>query len=138
MRRTCATIKEDMSDERPIHSMSDRDRAVALDVLTSAWARLDSEEFPTHIVGGPINVALQVAATALPEWRLDVGADYARFAYEAAVWYLDRAIRRVADPERDGWTAQRRVDNLAWYATAQPASTEDVFAMAVALNVEDA
>lgn len=122
--------------ESPIHSMSERDREVARDVLTSAWERLEAEP---HLdgIGGPANLAVQTAATALPEWRLDVDGAYAQFAYSAAVWYLDRAIRRLADPDRNGSTAQRRVDNLAWYASVQVAPLQDLFAMAVALNVED-
>lgn len=122
--------------ESPIHSMSERDREVARDVLTSAWQRLESEP-RLQGIGGPANLAVQSTATALPEWRLDVDSAYAQFAYTAAVWYLDRAVRRVADPDRNGSTAQRRVDNLAWYASAGIAPLEDLFAMAVALNVED-
>ncbi|HEV7666099.1 MAG TPA: hypothetical protein VGQ62_21380 [Chloroflexota bacterium] len=89
--------------------------------------------------GGVILDAITAAATLLPEFRIDVSADYARFAADAAVWYLDRAIRRIADPDRDGWTAERRAHNLTWFAsTASAADLESLFAMAVALDTDDA
>jgi hypothetical protein len=209
-------MAETSPPEPPIHSMSDKDRAVAREVLTAAWTRLAATAAPPppappaedpsaataassppaegtlsaappppartpsaapppaegtpaapplpaegpsaaaaasasaegtpaaaspggSTTGGPILAAVRTAATILPEFRVDVSGDYARFAAEAAVWYLDRAVRRVADPDRDGWTATQRANNLAWFAsTASSADLEALFAMAIALNADDA
>jgi hypothetical protein len=54
------------------------------------------------------------------------------------VWYLDRATRRVGDPDRDGLTATQRAVNLALFSsTADPTEVERLFAVATALNFED-
>jgi hypothetical protein len=116
--------------EAPIHSMSGRDRAVALEVLCAAYAHLAG---PTAIVP-----AVQAAARALPTRDFSVDADYARYAAEAAIWYLDRAVRRVADPDRNGFSAELRAANLAWFGARAPGDVESLFAMAVALNADDA
>ena len=56
----------------------------------------------------------------------------------AAVWYLDRATRRVGDPDRDGLTAAQRAVNLAIFgASADLDDLERLFAVAVALNADD-
>jgi hypothetical protein len=117
--------------EAPIHSMSGRDRAVALAVLCAAVEHLPG---PTAIVE-----AVHTAARALPMRDPSVDPDYARYAADAAIWYLDRAVRRVADPHRSGFSAELRAANLAWFGTrAAPGELELLFAMAVALNADDA
>jgi hypothetical protein len=115
--------------EAPIHSMSGRDRAVALAVLCAAWEHLAD---PAAIVQ-----VVHDAARALPTRDPSVDADYARYAAEAALWYLDRAVRRVADPNRSGFSAELRAANLAWFGAAR-GDVEQLFAMAVALNADDA
>lgn len=55
------------------------------------------------------------------------------------MWYLDRAVRRVADADVDGHGASQRAANLAWFhSTAAATDVERLFAMAVALNADDA
>jgi len=55
------------------------------------------------------------------------------------VWYLDRATRRVGDPDRDGHTPEQRAANLSAYlASATPADVEALFAMAAGLSADDA
>jgi hypothetical protein len=54
------------------------------------------------------------------------------------VWYLDRAVRRVADPDRDGLTEGQRALNLGWFASIASADDmERLFAMASALDADD-
>jgi hypothetical protein len=126
------------ADDRPnvqrIHSMSRRDRRLALEVLCDAWADLQPVAPTASIVGAVTSVA-----AGLPERDAEVDTDYARFAADAAIWYLDRAVRRVADPDLSGMTPRLRAQNLAWFAAS--ATTDDVerlFATAVALNTDDA
>jgi len=117
-----------------IHSMSTRDRAVALEVLASAWA-LVREPY----AGSAIADAVRTAADALRASDPSVDADYSKYAGEAALWYLDRAVRRIADADRSGLTATRREQNLAWFgANATPHDVERLFAMAAALDADDA
>jgi len=117
----------------PIHSMSARDRAVALDLLCAAWS-LVREPYG----GNAISRAVRAAAHVLTESNLSVDSDYSRYAGDAAVWYLDRATRRIGDPDRSGLTAARREQNLTYFgAVAMPQDIERLFAMAAALNAED-
>lgn len=114
--------------------MTDQERGLALDVLADAWQRLDTRP------PGPPAIAEVVNATAmrLVETNLEVTADYARHIAAAATWYLDRAIRRVADPDRSGLTPHQQRANLEWFsATAGPHDLDTLFAMAVALASDD-
>ena len=118
-----------------MHSMTDQERGLALDVLATSWARLATQ------TEGPPPIADVVHATALSlvETNLDVSTDYARHVGAAAIWYLDRAVRRVADPDRDGLTSRQQLANLAWFAvSASPADVETLFAVATALDHDDA
>jgi hypothetical protein len=116
-----------MSWERAPHSMSRGDRALALRVLAAAWARLsDAGDAPAVVE------SVYAAAVALPE-----DTDYARYGADAAVWYLDRATRRLGDPDRDGWTASERAANIAAFLAAD-GDLEALFALAAALNADDA
>jgi len=107
-----------------------------LEVLGTAWERLTAETAergPRPIVG-----TVREVAAALPAMHLGVSPDYAHHVGDAAVWYLDRAVRRVGDPDRSGLTAGRRALNLQWFgATATPAELERLFAVAAALNADD-
>ncbi len=68
----------------------------------------------------------------------DVSDDFAEHVGAAAIWYLDRATRRVGDPDRDGLTPAQRAVNLALFSTSADAEQlERLFAVAVALNVDD-
>lgn len=111
--------------------MEPRERELALEVLSLAWQRLADSEMS-------ILATVRAEAAALPDRYADVSADFAEHIGSAAVWYLDRATRRVGDPDRDGLTAAQRAVNLARFGSE--ASVEDVerlFAVAVALNAED-
>jgi hypothetical protein len=120
-----------MAAEGRLHSMSPQERGLALEVLATAW--------PAVATGTPIVGAVRAAAHALPGSHPEVSADYADHVGQAAVWYLDRAVRRVADPDRDGLTASRRALNLGWFgSTASAEEIERLFAMAAALNADDA
>lgn len=128
-----------MSAEGQLHSMSPEERSLALDVLSSAWERLSAAGSGGEPGGESIVGAVRAAAAALPEERPDVAADFAHHVGDAAVWYLDRAVRRVGDPERDGHGAGRRALNLGWFgSTASPSELERLFAVASALNANDA
>ena len=119
--------------QAPIHSMSTRDRAVALEVLCAAWP-LVREPY----AGNAISRAVRAAALALTESNLSIDSDYSSYAGDAAVWYLDRATRRIGDPDRSGLTAARREQNLTLFgASATPEDIERLFAMAVALDADD-
>ena len=112
--------------------MEPRERELALDVLADAWQRLSRGE------GGTIMAAVRAEAAALPERHPDVSEDFAEHIGAAAVWYLDRATRRVGDPDRDGLTPAQRAVNVARFGST--AGTEDIerlFALAAALNAED-
>ena len=112
--------------------MEPRERELALEVLSLAWSRLAEGH------GDAILAAVRTQASALPERYADVSADFAEHIGAAAVWYLDRAARRVGDQDRDGLTAAQRAVNLAVFSSA--ASQEDIerlFAVAAALNDED-
>ena len=116
--------------------MTDQERGLALDVLADAWQRLAARP-----ADGPPAIPGIVNATAmhLVETNLEVTADYARHIAAAATWYLDRAIRRVADPDRDGHTPNQQRANLEWFASsATPADVETLFALAAALASDDA
>ena len=114
----------------PPHSMEPRERALALEVLAAAWPRIAD--------GASILAAVRAEAADLPRRYPEVSADFAEHVGDAAVWYLDRATRRVADPDRDGLTATQRAVNLALFSsTADPTEVERLFAVATALNFED-
>lgn len=112
--------------------MVPRERELALEVLGIAWTRLAAGD------GMSILAAVRAEAADLPQRCADVSPDFAEHIGAAAVWYLDRATRRVGDPDRDGLTAAQRAVNLAHFSSA--ASAEDIerlFAVAAALNAED-
>jgi len=120
-----------MAAEGRLHSMSPEERSLALEVLGAAW--------PAVAAGTPIVGAVRAAALALPGQHPQVSEDYADHVGQAAVWYLDRAVRRVADADRDGLTAGQRALNLGWFGSiASPDDIERLFAMATALNADDA
>jgi hypothetical protein len=117
-----------------LHSMTDEERSLALAVLSSAFSRL-----PPGCDGPGILACVHAAASLLPHEHRFVTDEYAQHVAEAAVWYLDRATRRLGDPDRDGHTAQQRAANLDHFAsTASPADLEALFALAAALNADDA
>jgi hypothetical protein len=116
-----------------MHSMTPDERGLALQVLADAWSRVASA------AGVGLIGAVESAAQALAARRDDVSPDYAEHLASAAVWYLDRAVRRVGDADLDGHSAAQRTANLAWLAsTASPLVVERLFAMAAALNADDA
>jgi hypothetical protein len=118
----------------PMHSMTDEERSLALGVLSSAYVRL-----PPGSDGAGILACVQATASLLPEQQIFVTDEYAQHVAEAALWYLDRATRRLGDPDRDGHTPQQRAANLAAYAaSATPSDLEALFAMAAALNADNA
>src|SRR5215469_9056480 len=92
-----------------MHSMEPRERALALEVLSLTWVRL-TQGGATSILG-----AVRAVAGGLPERYPDVSQDFADHVGAAAVWYLDRATRRVGDPDRDGLTPAQRAVNLAQF-----------------------
>jgi hypothetical protein len=111
--------------------MLPRERELALEVLSIAWTRMAES-------GMSILATVRAEAAALPERYADVTPDFAEHVGAAAVWYLDRATRRVGDPDRDGLTAAQRAVNLAHFNSG--ASSDDIerlFAVAVALNDQD-
>ena len=117
-----------------LHSMTDQERSLALAVLSSAFLRL-----PPGCDGPGILACVQAAASLLPQEHRFVTDEYAQHVAEAAVWYLDRATRRLGDPDRDGHTPQQRAANLAQYAAgASQADLEALFAVAAALDADDA
>ena len=130
-----------MALQGPIHSMEPRERALALEVLSDAWLRLAERVQSAAAEAGAstsILAAVRAEAAALPERYSDVSPEFAQHVGEAAIWYLDRATRRVGDPDRDGLTAAQRAVNLALFAsTADRADLERLFAIATALNFED-
>ena len=112
-----------------LHSMTDEERSLALWVLCSAFARL-----PAGVDGAGLLACIQATASRLPQER-----EYAEHVGQAAMWYLDRATRRVGDPNRDGHTPEQQLANVSAYlANATPAAVEALFAMAAALSSEDA
>src|SRR5689334_20443420 len=116
-----------------LHSMEPRERELALEVLSVAWLRLAAGLGQSSILA-----AVREEAAALPDRHADVSADFADHVGAAAVWYLDRATRRVGDPDRDGLTAAQRAVNLARFnAEASDEDVERLFAIAAALNDED-
>jgi hypothetical protein len=116
-----------------MHSMSPDERGLALEVLAAAWARV------SNTPGVDIVAAVDDAAQALPARNAEVTPEYARHLAAAAVWYLDRAVRRVADADLDGHAASQRAANLVWFrSAAAPADLERLFAVAAALNADDA
>jgi hypothetical protein len=121
----------DMCAEGRLHSMEPRERALALEVLAAAWRRVAD--------GASIVAAVRAEAEKLPLRYPDASADFAQHVGEAAVWYLDRATRRVGDPNRDGLTAAQRAVNLALFESAADATDlERLFAVAAGLNADDA
>jgi hypothetical protein len=119
-----------------LHSMSPEERGLALEVLADAWQRLSASG---EAGGTPILGVVRAVAAELPAAHPQVSADYAHHVGEAAVWYLDRATRRVGDPDLDGLTAGQRALNLGRFAsTAGPGELERLFAVAAALNADDA
>lgn len=128
-----------MTAKGQLHSMSPEERSLALDVLAAAWQRLSAVGAGGEPAGESIVGAVRAAAAALPDGRPEITADFAHHVGDAAVWYLDRAVRRVSDPERDGHGAGRRALNLGWFgSTASLAELERLFAVASALNADDA
>jgi hypothetical protein len=120
-----------------MHSMEERERSLALEVLSAAWARLAASSGEAG-ASTSILAAVRAEAAALPQRYPDVSPEFAQHIAEAAVWYLDRATRRVGDPDRDGLTAAQRAVNLALFASsAQAADVERLFAVAAALNADD-
>lgn len=112
--------------------MEPRERQLALEVLSVAWLRLSAGGT------GSILAVVREEAANLPDRHPDVSADFADHVGAAAVWYLDRATRRVGDPDRDGLTAAQRAVNLALFnAEASGEDIERLFAVAAALNDED-
>jgi hypothetical protein len=112
--------------------MEPRERELALEVLSIAWQGLD------RAGGATIPSAIRAAAAALPAQYTDVSDEFAQHIGAAAVWYLDRATRRVGDPDRDGLTPAQQHVNLALFnSTASDEDIERLFAMASALNHED-
>ena len=79
-----------------LHSMTDEERSLALAVLSSAFARL-----PPGSDGPGILACIQATASLLPLEHGFVTDEYAQHVAEAAVWYLDRATRRLGDPDRE-------------------------------------
>jgi hypothetical protein len=133
-----------MTAEGRLHSMQPRERALALEVLGGAWQRLaDRAQAAGDEPGGAaastsVLAAVRAEAAELPRRYADVSADFAQHIGEAAVWYLDRATRRVGDPDRDGLTAAQRAVNLALFgSTADATELERLFAVASALNADD-
>jgi hypothetical protein len=115
-----------------MHSMEPRERELALEVLSVAWQSLD------RAGGATMLSAIRAAAAALPTRHADVSDDFAEHIAAAAVWYLDRATRRVGDPDRDGLTpAQQHVNLARFNSTASDEDIERLFAVATALNHED-
>jgi hypothetical protein len=124
-----------MHAEGRLHSMEPRERKLALEVIGAAWQRLAAQD---EGATETILAAVRSIAAALPGQYDDVSEDFAQHIAEAAVWYLDRATRRVGDPERDGLTAAQRGLNLAHFgAQAAPEDVERLFAVAAALNTDD-
>ena len=112
--------------------MEPRERQLALEVLSGAWLRLADGG------GASILATVRAEAAGLAERYTDVDAEFADHIGAAAVWYLDRATRRVGDPDRDGLTPAQRAVNLARFsAAADGDNVERLFAVAVALNSED-
>ena len=124
-----------------MHSMEPRELRLALEVLTRAWARVrqDFDRSPSAERRRSILAAVRAEADDLPKRYQDVSVGFAEHAGGAAVWYLDRATRRLGDPDRDGYTPAQRAVNLAHFAaSAAPSEVERLFAVAVALNADDA
>src|SRR6185312_8497176 len=101
----------------PMHSMEPREHALALEVLLDAWERLRAEldrltagEMPPSIMA-----AVHAEVDLLTGRHADVSDEFAQHIGAAAVWYLDRATRRVGDPDRDGLTPAQRAVNLALF-----------------------
>jgi len=117
--------------------MEPRERALALEVLLDAWQRLSTELEARH-THPSIMAVVHAEVDLLTERHADVSADFAQHIGSAAVWYLDRGTRRVGDPDRDGLTPAQRAVNLALFGHGADAEQlERLFAVAVALNVED-
>jgi hypothetical protein len=127
-------------ENRPMHSMEPREHSLALEVLLDAWERLRAGlDGPTTGDATPsIMAAVHTEVDLLPRRYADVSDDFAQHIGSAAVWYLDRATRRVGDPDRDGLTPAQRAVNLARFSKGADADQlERLFAVAVALNVDD-
>jgi hypothetical protein len=127
-------------ENRPMHSMLPREHALALEVLLGTWERLRAEldSAATHLTQPSIMAAVKAEVDQLTGRHPDVDDDFAEHIGSAAIWYLDRATRRVGDPDRDGLTAAQRAVNLALFSKiADAEQLERLFAVAVALNVED-
>jgi hypothetical protein len=128
------------AEHRPMHSMEPREHALALEVLLDAWERLRGELEGAQ--GGQARTSIMAAVHAevdvLTDRHADVSDNFAQHIGSAAIWYLDRATRRVGDPDRDGHTPAQRAVNLARFNhDADANQLERLFAVAVALNVED-
>ena len=127
-------------ENRPMHSMQPREHSLALEVLLDGWERLRTEvESPGAADTHPsIMAAVHAEVDQLTGRHADVSEDFAQHIGAAAIWYLDRATRRIGDPDRDGLTPAQRAVNLALFgASADAEQLERLFAVAVALNVDD-
>jgi hypothetical protein len=128
-------------ENRPMHSMLPREHELALEVLVGAWERLRGDLAGSSEQGESrpsIMAAVKAEVEQLTARHPDVEDEFAEHIGLAAVWYLDRGTRRVGDPDRDGLTAAQRAVNLAVFnQSADAAQLERLFAIAVALNVED-
>jgi hypothetical protein len=110
--------------------MAQRERALALEVIGAAWEHL--------VPSANVLATVRAEAAALPERYADVTPEFAQHIGAAAVWYLDRATRRIGDPDRDGLTAGQQAVNLGIFtSTADAEDVERLFAVAAALNAED-
>src|SRR5689334_16445033 len=89
-----------------MHSMALRERALALEVIGTAWEHLAP--------AANVLATVRAEAAALPERYPDVSPEFAQHIGAAAVWYLDRATRRIGDPDRDGLTAGQQAVNLGY------------------------
>ena len=87
-------------ENRPMHSMEPREHSLALEVLLGAWERLRAElDMPTAGEMPPsIMAAVHAEVDLLTGRHADVTDEFAQHIGAAAVWYLDRATRRVGDP----------------------------------------
>lgn len=127
-------------EHRRMHSMEPREHGLALEVLVATWDRLGAQLEMAS--GGETHPSIMAAVHAevdlLTGRHPDVCDEFAEHIGLAAVWYLDRATRRVGDPDRDGLTPAQRAVNLALFGkSADAEQLERLFAVAVALNVDD-
>jgi hypothetical protein len=110
--------------------MAPRERALALEIISAAWEHLTPSS--------NVLAAVRAQASALPKRYPDVSPEFAEHIAAAAVWYLDRATRRIGDPDRDGLTPGQQAVNLSIFTSAADGNDiERLFALAAALNSDD-